>query len=129
MPVCISSVSDALDDGLGLPKPPSTRPVMATSSHSKGDKGCRLAGAWGPRGRRTALLGCSSPLQGGGRHSKMTGGDSQVHRACLAPVPGLLRGGQGIQSAEHPLHHAASPHQVGGPGAQDQFTSYSMGGL
>lgn len=58
-------VNSALGDGLSLPKLFSTRPVMATTSHTKGDKGCRPARAWGSKGHSLALSACSNPLLGG----------------------------------------------------------------
>lgn len=65
MLICTSLVNSALGDGLRLPKLFSTRLVMATTSRTKGDKGCRPARAWGSKGHSLALSACSNPLLGG----------------------------------------------------------------
>lgn len=100
------------------PEPPSTRPLMSTCFYPMGDKGCRPAGAWGSRGYGLALLGCSTPLPGGGRHCKMTGtsGYSQSGTRWLTQPPNHpSKANRAFSVQGVPSTHPASLHQVGVP--------------
>lgn len=76
-------------NGLRLPQPAPARPVVSTSSHPMGDKGCRQAGApESSEGTDWPSWGMAIPFWVWGRHSKMTGAPGYPHPGAHHGPPG-----------------------------------------